>query len=657
MQSIRVTLLLILTGTGASLPAAATANGLLLLGDDGPVPALVRSSDVRIDVTGLLTRTVVTQRFVNPTDAWVEGRYTYALPAGAAVDELRLVIGERVIEGVVREKARAREAFEQARRTGRSAALVQQQRTNLFSTAVTHVAPGETIEVRIGYSSTVDYRDGEFRLRFPTTLMPRYDSDARGHAADTAAAPPGGEAAPVLRLAVDLDAGVNIETLRSLHHAVRTAGTGSRRQVALADPGAAEGRDFELVWTTRDRHRLQGAMFVEEFGGRAHALLMLVPPDDFRPTNLQRELVVVLDRSGSMQGEAFDQARAAVRMALQRLGPGDRFNVIAFSSETRRLFAAPMPASAGRLRGALAFLDDLRADGGTEIEPALAAAMDGLPEPGHLRQIVVATDGAITREDRILARIRDGIADARLFAVGIGHGVNDGFLARAARLGGGTLTRVAGEHTVIERMDDLLRRLERPVLEDVQIDWPVPAETWPRRLPDLYAGQPLLVAARLDTSARDLDDGEVRVTGLRGLDWIEMRWPVARFHAAPGPARAWARARVEGLALLAPGAIDETLRRDEMLLTSLDYGIVGPRTALVAVDRTPRRTRNAALQRARITGTLPADRTGLRVMPATATGATGAALRGLAILLIVALLVLQRRLNPAPRRLEADDRR
>ena len=378
--------------------------GLQLVGKSSAVAAVTQSTDVKIRVSGLLARTTITQRFSNHTQGWTEGRYVFPLPDGASVDELRIVIGERVIEGEVREKTDARQVFEQARENGQTAGLVEQHRDNLFSTSLTNIAPGEDIEVTIGFGQTVDYRYGKFTLRFPTTTLPRYENGS-GAASRTPAGPPpapvySNNAAPRLALSVDLAAGFDLAGVQSLHHPVDIRGRGSDRTIELADPGQAAGRDFELVWTARDEDRLQGALFVEQMRGQAHALLMLLPPREFRPVALRRELILVLDQSGSMQGEAFEQAREAIRLALNRIDHDDRFNVIAFSKSALPLFDAPAAATRANLDQAYRFIEQLEADGGTEIDAAMKMAMAGPSEPGYLRQIVFATDGAVANERR-----------------------------------------------------------------------------------------------------------------------------------------------------------------------------------------------------------------------------------------------------------------
>jgi len=651
--------IIVLAAMAGPLRAESPGAGLQLLtrGLAHHAPAL--STQVEIEVSGMLARTTLTQSFSNPSGDWVEGRYTFPLPDGVTVDELEIRIGERRILGELREKSDARAVYRKARTAGRSAGLVEQQRANLFSTALANIAPGETITVRIGYSEIIDYRHGRFRLRFPTTALPRYANRPAGDRpvpADQGNDPlriatrPAGEDAAGLELQVTLRPGIEIGPLQSLHHRVRALPGEGPLRIELADPELAAGRDFELEWAPARPERLNGALLIESHSDRAHALLMLVPPETFRPHKLARDLVLVIDQSGSMQGEAFEQAREAVRLALDRIGPHDRFNLIAFNHRAQPLFDRVVEPDRGNLNRAYRFLDSLRAEGGTEIDAALAHAVNEPGTPGRLRQVVFATDGAMANEGQVLELVRRRFGTTRLFAIGIGHGVNDAFLRRTARAGRGTLTRIADPRDIGERMGELLRQLEGPVLTDIEVDWPggTVAEIWPDPLPDLYAGEPLLMLARLDRPEQSLA-GRVRVRAFSDLSPLEMNWPLDRYLNAPGVARAWARSRIEGFETLLPGQIDEQLRRDEMLLTALDYGIVSDQTSLVAVDRTPRRSREAELKRRQIALAAPADRAGgevaLLAMPATDAGTMQALLRGLAILLILGLLLLNRRLR------------
>ncbi|MFU8878137.1 MAG: VIT domain-containing protein [Wenzhouxiangellaceae bacterium] len=636
--------------TLASAAHARNDTGLKLLLAEGPTSAVTLESRIEIEVTGMLARSQVTQRFINRSGQWSEGRYLFPLPDGAVVDELSITIDDRVIEGLVLERNDARQVYTRARNKGQVAGLVERHRPNLFSTSIANIAPDARIEVRIGFSQTVEYRNRRFTLRFPTTLLPRHDNQPAAGLSKTRRPlpqPNGANPDAPWQLEVRLRPGVALAGLESPHHPVRIRRERELYRVELEPSTDSTGRDFELTWSASGSDQVQGALFVEDMHDQAHALLMLVPPMDFRPTRLARELIVLLDTSGSMRGDAFEQARHAVNLALQRTGPDDHFNVIAFSSSARPLFDAPMPATRSNLRQALAFVERLRAQGGTEIDAALQHALAGRVEEGRLRQVVLITDGMVSNEQQVLELVRTRAGHSRIFSVGIGHGVNGAFLQSVARAGRGSLTRINDPNTIGQRIDELLGHLEGPVLTDLRIEWPHGAETWPAPLPDLYAGEPLMALARLDVAIDGLAPDSVRATGFSDLSFVELEWPLQQFQVAPGVARAWAQARIDGLAVQPSDPAHDPsqlrARNDQRLLTALDYQIVSDLTSLVAVDRKVRRD-GPELNSSRLAASPPSDRASVLAMPATDAGTLERLLRGLAILLVIGLLLFNRRI-------------
>ena len=680
-------------------------------GGDGVVPAVQLGAEVEISIAGLVARSRVRQRFVNPGEEWVEGVYVFPLPENGAIDRLRMRIGDRVIEGQVREKEAARQAFEEARREGRRASLLEQHRPNVFTSRVANVGPGETVEVTIELQQPVDFDAGRLRLRFPTVVTPRYfpgapapgegdggrevpemllgaDPRAAGEGRPrpvpaverregAAAAPPvpalvaaaAGRAGRALEriveelrpepgppnrlvLAVHLDAGFPLATLSSPSHAIDVAAAGERGwRVALAAQGGAADRDFELVWEPAPGRVPRTALFTEEHDGDTYALLVVLPPeaeaDGWAP--LAREVVFVLDTSGSMAGEAMEQARAALGAALARLEPWDLFNVIEFDDRARPLFAASVPADAAAVERARRWVAGLEADGGTDMRQALALALAG-SEPGYrrgggerVRQIVFLTDGAVGNEAELFGMISAGLGDARLFTVGIGAAPNGWFMRRAAEVGRGSFTWIGDLATVGSAIDELARKLEGPVLTDLEVSWDDPtAETWPERLPDLYAGEPLVVAARLIRRGE-----EVRVSGRRGGVWweetvrveaAEAAAPVAAPAAGRGVRQLWARRKIDHwMGRLTEGVPEDEVRR-EVVAVALAHHLVSQYTSLVAVDVTPVRPHGAALAAAAVPLALPAGH-----LPMGGTAARRDVAIGLVLMLASVPLLVGRR--------------
>ena len=619
-------------------------------------------TEAAIQVTGMVARTRLTQSFHNPGTESVEGIYVFPLPENSAVDHLSMRIGEREIEGVIQEKDAARKTYEQAKTDGRKAALVEQQRPNLFTNSVAHIGPGEMVRVTIEYQQTLAYDGGKYRLRFPLAMTPRYvpaaapvealpdepktrDAAPFGAAFDAAsaeallqpafAAESGGYLVNPVDIAVAIDAGVPLgDVVSSYHDAHVDKRSDGRAVVTLAKDQEEADHDFELTWTVAPGAEPQAALFTQATGGKDYGLLMVVPPamDPIQKASLEhvpRETVLIVDTSGSMQGVSLDQAKAALREALGRLTGRDRFNVLEFNSVTRPLWPKALPATPANLAAALDWVGKLQADGGTEMAPALTFALDGTETPGYLRQVVFMTDGGVSNEDELLKLIAARLGRSRLFTVGIGSAPNAHFMTKAAQFGRGTFTYIGDVREVHEKMAKLLEKIEAPVLQDVSIRWAdgTPVETYPERVPDLYLGEPVVVAASAARLA-----GTVVVSGTRGNQpWSVALTPIPSPDAS-GVGALWARAKIAALMDAMRRGGDADTYRKQVIDVALAHHLVSAYTSLVAVDVTP--TATGPSKRALVNAALPRNGTSI---PQTDTPATLELLLGLLALAAAAV--------------------
>ncbi len=639
--------------------AEASGSGELRLrpanGESVLVAPLV-STAVEIDISGNTARASVTQVFRNPTTQWQEGVYVFPLPENAAVDHLDVRVGNRRIEGEIKERAQARSTYEQAKHEGRKATLVEQERPNMFTTSVANIGPNEEIRVSIEYQQTLRYDDGRYRLRFPMVVAPRYiPGDASvvgvpgaGAGANTDRVPDAERITPPVidpsqgkinpvTLTVTLNAGFPLAEVLSPYHPIDVvAGADDRYHVMLADGAVPADRDFELVWKPQLGREPGASLLSEVRDGRTYALLMLMPPaaSDGAP-RLPREVVYIVDTSGSMEGASIAQAKAAVSMALDRLQAGDRFNVIEFNSVTRTLFGAPMPADAAAIAQARTFVSKLRAGGGTEMKPALEAALTRDAAPGFVRQVVFLTDGGVGNEADLFSIIGERLGDRRLFTIGIGSAPNSHFMTKAAQFGRGTYTYIGDVREVGAKMSALFRKLESPVLTDVAVSWPGNTDAFPRQVPDLYAGEPIVVTAALDAPG-----GDVIVSGRRGDTPWQARVPLVADGIEPGIGVLWARAKIDALSDAMVGGASETDIRPAIVDVALAHHLVSRYTSLVAVDVTPSVPPGTLVTTSAVPTNLANGMSYDAVfggLPQTATPAPRMALVGLALLLIAAV--------------------
>ncbi len=639
-------LLSLLLASPAFAQTAATAkNGQLLLrsANGEQQQAVLLNTDVSMDISGLSNRVRLRQSFTNDSPDWQEGTYVFPLPEDSAVNKLRLLLDERVIVGEIHERGVAREIYQQAQREGRKAALVEQQRPNLFTQKVANIAPGETVTVELQYIQAVHYDSGHFSLRFPMTVTPRYipGTPLTGLSAQSFAAPnhwalpttavadadaitpqylPPSASNP-LTLTVHLQAGLPVSNVQSASHKVqkKALGTGnSEFQLSLQDTGTAMDRDFELEWEPQAGSAPQAAMFYDSVGDATFVQLMLLPPQvSAALPHVPRELIIVLDTSGSMAGTSIAAARQSVELALSRLQGDDYFNVIEFNSNYRSLFPVSLPANAYNIRFAQNFVHNLAAGGGTEIYPALAQALVQTPaantETALLKQVVFVTDGSVGNEDAILAMIKQKLGETRLFTIGIGSAPNSYFMRKAAETGRGTYTHVGTLDEIAPRMETLLYKLEHAVLLDAKIQWPagVVAEFYPARVPDLYAGEPVFVIARLDGMLPATS--EFSVSGLvAGQRWerqlkLSSLPPAANNRLNDSALAAyWARQKIETLQDSLRTGIDAAQVRNDVLAVALPYQLLSPYTSFVATETTVSRPGASPVQSAAVRNQPPA---------------------------------------------------
>ena len=656
--SLALALAIFIVATQAQAAETDPGQGTLLFkpGEEGPsVAAPLLFTHVDIAVSGMTARTTVTQRFANPTDAWREGVYVFPLPEKAAVDHLAMEIGSRRIEGQVRERGEARATYERAKSEGRKATLVEQERPNVFTTSVAHIGPGEEILVTIEYQEALAYDAGVFRLRFPMVVAPRYVPGSTivsgevgtGWGVNTDQVPDAERVTPPVMhpaegfvnpvtLAVELNPGFALSAVDSPYHRVEvTESADHRYTVRLADNPVPANRDFELVWTPDAAAAPGAAVFAERKDGHTYALAMLVPPTAASDgPRTPREAVFIIDTSGSMEGTSIAQAKRALGMALDRLQPGDRFNVIEFNSVTRALFGAPMPVDPATLQRARSFVASLRARGGTEMKAALEATLTRDAAPDFVRQVVFLTDGAVGNEGELLELVRTRVGDRRLFTIGIGSAPNAYFLTKAAQFGRGTFTFIGDVREVAAKMGALFVKLESPVLTDIAVAWPGTAEVWPREPGDLYAGEPIVVVARTDAQ-----DGMVTITGRRaGVPW-RASLPVPAGASEPGIGVLWARAKIDALTDAQKSGEPEAAVRKAIVEVALVHHLVSKYTSLVAVDLAPTAPPGTIAATAALPTNLPEGWSYDTVFgaPQTATPATLHFVLGLGLILLAVI--------------------
>jgi Ca-activated chloride channel family protein len=570
-----------------------------------PLQLPLRHTDVRIEVSGFVARAIVTQHYVNPFEQPIEAVYTFPLPDQAAVDGMDMTIGGRVIRGLIKKKEEARELYQQAKAAGKRTSLLEQERPNVFTQSVGNIMPGDEIEIEIRYVDILSFRDqGDFELVFPMVVGPRYipgaalDKAGGGQSPDTdqvadasritpPVLEPGQRSGHDISLTVTLDAGLPIRGLHSLSHAVDIRDISeTQRSIALHASDTLPNKDFILRYQVAGKVPEMTLMAHHTAAGGGFFTFIAVPQQQVaEQQTVPRDLIFVLDTSGSMRGFPLDKAKQAMFQLIDGMRPTDRFNIVRFAGDTGTLWASPQPATVENLALAKRFVDSQRGAGGTEMRAGITEALRQAAAPERLRIAFLLTDGYVGNEAAIFDSIEKERRGARVFTLGVGSSVNRYLLDRAAVIGRGEAFYVRQDGRADEVIERFFRRVDRPALAHLEIDWGEldVSELTPARLPDLWQGQPIMLHGRYGSGG----SGEIHISGRLGSQayskTLRVELPVHQpEHAVM--ASVWARAQVKQLMLeMARKGSSETLV-EKITQLGLDYRLMTQWTSFVAVE-------------------------------------------------------------------------
>lgn len=591
-----------------------TSGSLGIIGKDGSVTGAcpLRHTEVRGAISGFLSRVTVTQTFENTASNKIEAIYAFPLPDNAAVDDMTIQVGQRTVRGIIKKREEARAIYEHAKQTGHVAALLDQERPNIFTQSVANIMPADQVVVTISYLQTLEYEDGTYRFVFPMVVGPRFipgqpvGRQAGGWAPDTdqvrdaskitpQVTPKGTRAGHDISIELAIDAGVPLRQVNSSSHLVDVVRTGaSSATVKLANLAEIPNKDFILKYNVAseqiaDSILSQSAPANSKLGPGGYFTLILQPPAKLPESDITpKELVFVLDTSGSMMGFPIEKAKEFINHALDELYPGDTFNLITFSGDTRVLFPAPVYPTAANLRIAREVLNAQHGGGGTVMMNAIRAGLAPSDSQDHVRVVCFLTDGYVGNDLDIIGEVQKH-PNARVFAFGIGNSVNRFLIEGMAKAGRGESEVVTLNDKSDVAAHRLYERLRSPVLTNVSIDWsglPV-TDVFPEQLPDLFSAKPLIVSGRYTAAT----SGTIHIRGQRAGEEFTRDIPVTFSGGAADTnilSSFWARRKIDDLmsqdwAGLQSGNIKPEVKH-EITQLGLSYGLMTQFTSFVAVE-------------------------------------------------------------------------
>ncbi|MEO1170458.1 MAG: VIT and VWA domain-containing protein [Myxococcota bacterium] len=593
--------------------------------DPGDVPQLqvevdgktvdlpLEHTHVKAEITGFVGRVRVTQTYQNPFDHPIEAIYIFPLPENSAVDDMRMKIGQREIIAEIKKREEARRTYEQAKKDGHTAALLEQERPNIFTQSVANIEPGKKIDVVISYLQTLTYDAGQYEFVFPMVVGPRFNPGAasdkpnsgKGWHPDTNQVPDASRISPPylgggvrsghdISLELVADAGIPIRAWDAPTHQVEeTATLDGTLKLALSDKDSIPNRDFILRYAV-DGKLPQASLLTHTDSKKGGFFTLVVQPPKLDVDELvgHRELIFVMDVSGSMHGVPLDMGKDAMRQALRQLRPVDTFNVITFAGRTGQAFDAPRPANNSNLKAAVEYVDGLKAGGGTQMIKGVEAALSPPVEPGRHRYVFFMTDGYIGNEkeihagtERLIASLAERGQRARVFGYGLGSSVNRHLINGIADHGDGVAVYSSTREDPTGPVKQFFRYIDHAVMTDLDIDWGglQVSDVYPTVKPDLFASRPTIIHGRY----RGTGDRTIRIRGIANGRARTMKLSTKLPKEEPANqalATLWARSKIEDLerGMVRGGASSQL--KDAITQVGLDYRIVTQFTSFVAVD-------------------------------------------------------------------------
>lgn len=596
----------------AERETAPPTSGLFATTAEGEQRAFpLQNTDVQAKISGNLSRVAVTQTFENPFEEPLEAIYVFPLPDEAAVDEMEIKIGDRVIKGDIKKREEARAIYNQARAEGRTAGLLEQERANIFTQSLANIKPGETIEVTIRYSDSLKFEGGDYEFVFPMVVGPRFipgnplnpdasepDSTRENWGQNTdrvpdasritpPVLPPGMRSGHDINVTVGIESGGLVQDVRSPSHQIITQDQGENITVQLDPEDAIPNKDLILRYQVSGKET-QATVLTQADDNGGHFALYLVPALDYDVNEIvPKDVVFLMDTSGSQRGEPIAQSKRLMERFIDGLNPRDTFTVIDFANAAQALSPNPLANTQKNRELALDYVAGLEGNGGTQLLNGIDTVLNfPIARHGRLRSVVLLTDGLIGDDNAVIARVQDNLPYGnRLYGFGVGSSVNRFLLDRLAEVGRGTVQVVRHDEPVEGVVETFFEQINNPVLANVRVTWQGEGDypdIYPHYAPDLFANQPLVLFGRKG----DAQDGTLRVSGVTANGRRYTETFEVNFDAEGNPAIAqlWGRARIKEL--MTEMVSGETRSGVAAVTeTALAYNLLSEYTAFVAVSQ------------------------------------------------------------------------
>ncbi|GHE85674.1 marine proteobacterial sortase target protein [Thalassotalea profundi] len=590
--------------------------------------------NANVEISGLIAYTTIKQVFINPYAAELEGKYQFPLPENSAVKHLVIKIGDKEIVGQIMEKKIAKERYQHAKQQGKKASLVQQQRANLFTNHIANIPAHSTVVVTLTFIMPVAYSDGELAINLPLAMTTRYSphqfqqSPAEITEIDNQvveldvpdfnestqyslshpfltlnASPSNTLAKSQASIDIKLDAGAEISTIHSASHKINTKPLNnqlSQYLITLSKAQTLANKNFNLTWQLKPMQAPQISSYTEKVDDEHYTLLTFFPPQTKATEIFARDVIFIIDTSGSMQGASIAQAKHSLQQGIALLNNNDSFNIIAFNHTVDLLFTKTQMVNETTISQAHQFIDNLNADGGTEmyrpLSQALVMAKNTAQSTRAIRQVVFITDGAVANEFELMKLLAGAHNNFRLFTVGIGAAPNGYFMKKAAQFGRGSFVYIQNINQVRNKISALMTKISQPALSNIELkvdnNIHQNIEIYPKKIADLYLGEPMQVAIKSKHPITSIElTGDTAKKSWQKLLFIDDTYP------SQGISSIWARNKIEDLLDGLVMGVDKGEVKGHVISVSLAHQIISPYTSFIAVEKAAEKAHESTLKK------------------------------------------------------------
>jgi Ca-activated chloride channel family protein len=576
--------------------------------------------EANIQINGLVAFAEIKQTFINPHAIALEGTYQFPLPENSAVKQLMIKVGDIEIIGEIMEKKAAKIIYQKAKRQGKKASLLAQKRPNLFTNKIANIPPQSTVIVTLKFIMPVSFSKGKFNLRLPLAMTDRYQPKSYGqssndHQESTDALKsdkdfyyslsepyevstikatyrqPKSVTPSQSAINVELNTGVPVAAIISESHEIKMRELNSNQDsylITFRKSHEVSDKTFDLSWQLLPSSQPQISSFTQEISGEHYTLLTFFPPKLEAAKIIARDIIFIIDTSGSMKGKSMEQAKTSLQLAILQLNNKDSFNIIAFDDDTQLLFPTTKIAVPLKIQKALEFIDDLSADGGTEMYRPLSNALmmkrTKVQSDKAIRQIIFITDGAVANEFELMELLESAQRDFRLYTVGIGAAPNGYFMKKAAQFGRGSYVFIQNQGEVQEKMSGFMTKISQPAISNInlRLDSKIhqDVEVYPEKITDLYFGEPLQIAikSKFPITSAELTGETV------SKSWFQ-QLIIDDNTSSKGIASLWARQKIESLLDSLLIGVNKEDVKSRVIETSLNHQIISPYTSFVAIEK------------------------------------------------------------------------